>query len=304
MNATRPLSIQDKIAGLRATFLEQLPERIDRARALFERLEEDPCDPYDAVVDLHRLFHSLKGTGKSFGFRELGLSAEQAEKWTNVHINAPSTPLSADWLQQMESCIQLIASQARAINDRSSQGELLFSMAPPTTTTTPEKESRILYLCDDEVLTVEKLSDQLRCFGFTTRTFTDTRSLQAAVLERRPQAVIMDIVFPHGQNAGTSVMRLLKQTTGQGLPVIFLSSRDDFAARLAAVQAGGEAYFHKPASIMELVTALDHLTDQQSPEPFRILVIDDEPEISSYHSLILEAAGMITRQSNDPSSIL
>ncbi len=304
MTTTKKLSIQEKITALRATFLEQLPERIERAQALFARLLEDPYDPFDAITDLHRLFHSLKGTGKSFGFLKLGQAVEQAEKWTNTHLSRPTFPLSTEWLEKMEEYIYHVASQAKEINLQSGQEELLFTLTPSTAIDSAQKENRLLYICDDEILTVEKLTSQLKCFGFKTKNFTDTTTLEIAVLSDPPHAVIMDIIFPHGQNAGTNVMKSLRQTMSQNVPVIFLSSRQDFAARLAAVQAGGMAYFQKPVTIMELVTAIDNLTDQQQPDPFRILIIDDETDISAYHSLILESAGMTTRQCNDPSTTL
>ncbi|MFA6921535.1 MAG: diguanylate cyclase, partial [Gallionella sp.] len=88
------------------------------------------------------------------------------------------------------------------------------------------------------------------------------------------------------------------------IPSIFLSARDDFAARLGAVQAGSAAYFHKPARAIDLVATLDELTCRQQPEPYRILIVDDEPEIASYHSIILQESGMVTNQLSEPARVL
>jgi diguanylate cyclase (GGDEF)-like protein len=55
---------------------------------------------------------------------------------------------------------------------------------------------------------------------------------------------------------------------------------------------------------MELVVALDELTNQQKPEPYRILIVDDESAISDYHAIILQEAGMVTYQVGEPSRIL
>ena len=49
---------------------------------------------------------------------------------------------------------------------------------------------------------------------------------------------------------------------------------------------------------------LDQLTGQHQPEPYRILVVDDEAEIASYHCIILQEAGMVTYQLNEPSRVL
>ncbi|MBF0128309.1 MAG: response regulator, partial [Magnetococcales bacterium] len=79
---------------------------------------------------------------------------------------------------------------------------------------------------------------------------------------------------------------------------------DDFATRLAAVRNEGVAFCPKPTHVMELVAALESLPPPQQPDPFRILIIDDEPEIAAYHGIILEDAGMQTHHVNDPSRVL
>lgn len=140
---------------------------------------------------------------------------------------------------------------------------------------------------------------KLTCFGYQIETFSETQALQAAVLTRRPDAVIMDIHFPRAY-AGTEMLAALNQEIGQVLPAIFLSARDDFAARLGAVQAGGQAYFHKPVRAIELVAALDELTRQHEIVPFRVLIIDDEVEIAAYHSIILSGSGHIDPAAERP----
>jgi len=73
---------------------------------------------------------------------------------------------------------------------------------------------------------------------------------------------------------------------------------------MAAVQAGGEAYFLKPARISEMVVSLDLLTHREHPAPYRVLIVDDEPEVANYHSIILQEAGMVTCVLDDPSRVL
>jgi diguanylate cyclase (GGDEF)-like protein len=309
MTTTLPpvkLSAREKIAKLRETYLAQLPERIQQARACYTRLCEN-TDDHAAAVDLHRLLHSLKGTGRSFGFRELGLAAAQGEDLLIALIEGPVAALPSDWQTGLGQCLDLVemiggALQSPAGTDAGSD-EPGFTLAPAAHQSTA-KGGRLIYVCDDEPLILEQLASQLACFGYETISFTDPGVLHAAVLVRRPDAVIMDINFPQGHSAGTDVLIALRQEVSNPVPAIFLSARNDFAARLAAVRAGGEAYFHKPARANELVATLDELTRQQATEPYRILIVDDEPEISSYHAIILQEAGMATYQVNDPARVL
>ena len=307
-DATTPAkpSAREKIAKLRAAYLAQLPERIHLARALFERLQVDANDR-PAAVDLHRLLHSLKGSGRSFGFRELGSAAAQGEDVLIALIEGPPEALPANWreslgqgLDWVEMTASVLTSPAGADAGSDEPGFTLASDTDPAA----KQGGRLIYICDDEPLILEQLASQLSCFAYEVVCFTDPALLHEAVLARRPDAVIMDINFPQGHSAGTDVLIALRQETGKPVPAIFLSARSDFAARLAAVRAGGEAYFHKPARANELVAALDELTSQQAIEPYRILIVDDEPEISSYHAIILQEAGMVTYQVNDPARVL
>ncbi|GAB1392695.1 hypothetical protein MASR1M60_08580 [Rhodocyclaceae bacterium] len=300
------LSAREKIAKLRADYLAQLPERIRQAHALYERLLADAGDR-SAAVDLHRLLHSLKGSGRSFGFRELGSVAAQGEDLLIALIEGPPDSLPPNWQKGLGQSLELADMTASILCSPSGadagSDEPGFSLSAASCAAVAQG-GRLVYLCDDEPLLLEQLASQLACFGYETVCFTDPDALRVAVLTRRPDAAIMDINFPQGHSAGTDVLIALRQETGQPVPAIFLSARNDFAARLAAVRAGGEAYFHKPARANELVAAIDELTRQQATEPYRILIVDDEPEISSYHAIILQEAGMVTYQVNDPSRVL
>lgn len=300
MNTLPAPSAHERIAKLRATFLGQLPERAARVRALFEQFKLAPHDKAIAV-ELHRGLHGIKGTGRSFGFSELGAALAPGEDLAAILTES----LPEDWQKRLLNCLNQMD---LAIADAcASTGGKESDFALPTSSATLRTGSvgRVVYLCDDEVLQLEQLASQLGCFGYETVAFNNPQALYDAVLARRPDAVILDINFPQGHDAGTDVLAELKALAGErSVPALMLSERDDFAARLAAVKAGSEAYFHKPARAWDLVETLDQLTGQHKPEPYRILVIDDEAEIASYHCIILQEAGMVTQQLNEPSRVL
>jgi diguanylate cyclase (GGDEF)-like protein len=297
----QPLSAREKIEKLRATFVEQLPTRIARAHALFGRLKADSGD-HAAAVELHRFFHSLKGTGRSFGFRELGAAAAQGEDLAADLLKQPVTPEPPRWQERLGECLDLVQMRV-AGTGLPSGSDADFTLPTSTDQTITGKGARLIYICDDEAQPLEQLASQLGCFGYEIVTFTEPPQLHEAMLARRPDAVVMDIHFPQGDTAGAKVLEAVRRETGHAVPAIFLSARNDFAARLIAVQAGSEAYFQKPMRAIELVAALDAVTHQQ-PEPCRILLIDDEPEMASYHSIILQEAGMVTHQICEPSRVL
>ncbi len=310
MNASKP-TLQEKIARLRASFIAQLPKRLEEAQQQFKLLKADPCMNRVAAIDLHRTFHSLKGTGFSFGFNELAAIASDAEDYTQQLLDLPDDKTPPQWPDRIIQLLQELASQAQILvyTDLRREHPLatpFFEMNSQTEqqAASNQGKQRLIYICDDEVDQVNHLSYQLRCFGYQVENFTDTSAFDEAVQQKRPDAVVMDVHFPQGGTAGTDTLANIQKVTGQQLPAVVLSGRDDFEARLSAVRAGCLAYFTKPAKPLELATALDEVMQEESFEPYRILIVDDEPEVAQYHSLILEEAGMLVYQLSQPANTL
>ena len=60
---------KDKIARLRQRFIEQLPNRLIEGKAALRLLAEHQNE--QTIANMHRFFHSIKGTRRSFGFEKL-----------------------------------------------------------------------------------------------------------------------------------------------------------------------------------------------------------------------------------------
>lgn len=305
---TQPSSLNDKIAKLRATFIAQLPGRMAEARTLLDLLRTSP-DNAEAARSLHRYLHSLKGTGASFGFPNLSKLAGQGEHQAKTILEHRQQLTESDW-QSLAQCLnEMDALVAGAVHNdaATTPADQQIPFEIPHTSAHKNKaydKERLIYICDDEVLQAQQMGAQLECFGYRIKLFNTTAELLAAAQKKPPDAIIMDIMFPDSADEGTKVLIELRRTHHTEFPVIFISARRDFEARLAAIRAGGEAYFPKPVAALELVATLDQLTRQHPPEAFRILIVDDEPEIAQYHALILENAGMVTQITHDLETVL
>ena len=75
-------------------------------------------------------------------------------------------------------------------------------------------------------------------------------------------------------------------------PLIFISARDDWAARLAVARAGGQVYLSKPLDFAELLNSLDAVGLWADEDPYRVLVVDDEVALAQSYAAILQGAGM------------
>ncbi len=306
MNLNKP-TLQSKIARLRINFINQLPVRLENAQQQLSLLCSEAVISRSALLELHRAFHSLNGTGKSFGFMDLAEIAEAAEQYMQELVDLPDECMPTAWLDRLSDFLQQLQAQVQVLMDSDitqthPQNAPYFELSNRDTAIF-HAQSPLVYICDDEPEQVHHLVHQLRFLGYQVEHFTQTSTFREAVLNRRPDAVIMDVFFPHGRTAGTDELVSIKDVTGHKLPAIVLSGRNIFEARLSAVRAGCAAYFVKPAKPMDVASALDDLVGDKLQEPHRILIIDDEPEVAEYHSLILEEAGMLVHQIHHPGQI-
>ncbi|MEI6414648.1 MAG: diguanylate cyclase [Pseudomonadota bacterium] len=302
-------TLQDKIARLRARFIEQLPLRMAEIKRLVGTLAANPEAP-GKEESLLRQLHSLKGTSASFGLSSLNHQASQMEDLIKRCLSGmgsrdPDLPL-AELNERLAALSAATDSLVHGKIPHQEETQVPF-FEPAPTGDSPAREQRsqhLIYLCDDDPLQAEHLSTQIQCFGYQIQTFTDIDAMRQAILNRWPDMVIVNIVFPNGQHAGTDLILDLSQQAARPLFTVFISGRHDFEARLHAVRAGGVAFFQKPVRVMDLVETLDAHTDWHHQEALRILLINDEPEEAAYHAAILEEAGMNTRVSNQPRKVL
>jgi len=111
---------------------------------------------------------------------------------------------------------------------------------------------RILAVDDEEHIT-ELLAMGLGFNGFDVERCASGRAALAAVDQRRPDLVILDVMLPDLD--GFEVARRLRQQEGSGtkVPVIFLTARDATVDKVEGLRLGVDDYVTKPFSIEELI---------------------------------------------------
>lgn len=299
-------SLREKIRRLRQTFVRKLPDLIAEIEQLYAKLQQDTGSE-QLLADLYRHFHSIKGTAASFGLIELSQAAGHGEACLatlqSLHVSSRRDAL-AGVVCDLQAAIVLLHQHYSRVADEAEDFIKDDSATIEAIASGGKKHRRKVYICDDDALQAEQLAEQLSCFGYSPSVFTEPNELRAAVLSNQPAAIVMDIVFPAGASTGTELIAEMQREVRNRLPVVFMSSRTDFQARLNAVRANGEAYFIKPIRAVDMVETLDAMTHSGEPEPYRILVVDDDPEVAAYHSYILEQANMATRLLHEPEKIL
>jgi diguanylate cyclase (GGDEF)-like protein len=148
------------------------------------------------------------------------------------------------------------------------------------------------------------LLEQLRIFGITVREVESAEQVGRLVESLGDVLLVADSQRLGREPAFVEELLALKGRFGTSLRLLFYGDRDDFATRLAAVRAGGEAFFLLPVDAWALAEKIEALFKEREAPPYRVLIVDDDPEQVAYNALILQEAGMRTYAATDPKQVI
>ena len=99
-----------------------------------------------------------------------------------------------------------------------------------------------ILIVDDERMIRAGLAQLLSGAGFTVREARDGKSALAAVAERRPDLVLLDIMMP-GMDGFKVCEKLL--ATDRDLPVVFLTAKDSESDQVCGLEVGADDFLSK-----------------------------------------------------------
>ena len=115
-----------------------------------------------------------------------------------------------------------------------------------------EAEGRVLVV-DDEPNITELVAMALKYVGFDVATASSGREALTAVVDFRPDLVVLDVMMPDLD--GFEVCRRLR-ADGIRVPVVYLTARDATEDKVRGLTIGGDDYVTKPFSLEELVARI------------------------------------------------
>jgi two-component system response regulator MprA len=120
--------------------------------------------------------------------------------------------------------------------------------------------ARVLVAEDDRGVR-ESLVRALRFEGYDVEAVTDGAQALAAVDDRLPDAVVLDVMMPYVD--GLTVCRQLRERH-RSLPILMLTARHEVSDRVAGLDAGADDYLVKPYAMSELAARLRALLRRTS----------------------------------------
>lgn len=287
-------NLQQKVLRLQREYLERLPQSLALARGWINALRRGAGNEH-TLADLYRCFHNIKGTSSTLGLRAISEGSSEATEFV-AQLRRLDCQTREQAIAGLDARLSELEALACSIEFPepipTGPDESLMSYVKAGSRTGSQRGSIFLFDAAPEAMS---LANQLACFGYQISCFSTTDELRAAMHERPPDAVVMTV---------SSIDDVADLRARFAIPFLYMSGNDGFAARLKVVKAGGKAFFLKPIAAYEMVDSLDELTIAREPDPFRVLIVDDEPEMADYLSLILETSGMVSRRLNESTRIL
>lgn len=122
-----------------------------------------------------------------------------------------------------------------------------------------------ILVVEDEVKLAQFIEMELKYEGYRVSVANDGLAGLSAARETQPDLILLDWMLPG--ISGTEICRRLRET-GDQVPVILLTAKDEISDRVAGLDAGADDYLVKPFSIEELLARLRaHLRRNQEDDP-------------------------------------
>jgi len=126
------------------------------------------------------------------------------------------------------------------------------SQTSPAEPAPPRNSQQSIALVDDDRNILTTVSIALQAEGFATRVYADGETALKALLDNPPDLAIFDIKMPRMD--GLELLQRLREKSG--LPVIFLTSKDEEPDEALGLALGADDYISKPFSQRLLIARI------------------------------------------------
>ncbi|HET7333588.1 MAG TPA: sigma-54 dependent transcriptional regulator, partial [Rhizomicrobium sp.] len=163
-----------------------------------------------------------------------------------------------------------------------------------------------ILVVDDEQDIRELIAGILRDEGFETRVASDSDSALAAVQQRRPQLVVLDIWLQGSRLDGIQILNAIKQDHPD-LPVVMISGHGTIETAVASIKTGAYDFIEKPFKADRLIhvcrRALEAARLRREVDELK-LKAGDESELVGTSSAIAQLRQMVDKIAPTGSRVL
>lgn len=294
---------EQKMRELRLQYLKALPAHAKVLNEHWRRLRHVSWEA-PSVQTMYQTAHKLAGSGTTFGYESITHTARALENLLSPMLESGEVA-SAALREAIDTALQALV---RAM-DAALKGKRVAEKATATSDSAVPVaadtglNARIALVEDDEVL-AGQLRLWLEQWGCEAIWFSNPEDFEQALTQGSFDLLLLDVSFPDAPMGGVDWLATVRERRGLVVPVVMLSARTDVMSRLRALRAGAASYLPKPVAEADLKARLESLLTHREANRERVLVVDDDAQLSDWLRAAMEQAGFSVKVLNQPLGIL
>ncbi len=280
---------------LKTRFASILPGRLKNMEEIVEQSMANP-DDCEAIKEVRRLSHNLKGTASSCGFHHLGETAAKIEQTMNDVIDGKKSLDKNTW--------DTISRLVGVLHENVKQ-DFPDELPPP-----PEAKGEGAHEEDSSmanVLLVGRYNEE------ETKKFAQ-KAIVRLIYSEDPKdaiekakattldAVIIDMSDLKTDESFDLALQLRSVPGCENLPLAFIHTDEIVARRTEGMHAGASLYLKKPVKDQDMVQAIEYLIALRGRP--RILIVDDDEDFTKIIESALGKESMLVKSVNEPDNAL
>ena len=228
----------EKLKTLQQEFIFSLIERLAKLKVIEQRLMLD----WNAE-DLEQLYistHTLVGSSATFGFNRISQTAKNLEHKITPFLQSKEKP-SSEQKYSINTTFLSLEVLLNSVIIHSEEPYLVLDEDLSSIVSTIRQEdqtdddSKLILLIEDDKLLAKNIAEQIHTFGYQVKILHNSLDIKQSLLQETPRALIVDIILPEGNNAGTETIKKIranyKEILPSHIPILFISCRMDIEAR-------------------------------------------------------------------------
>lgn len=158
-------------------------------------------------------------------------------------------------------------------------------------------ERPLLLIIDNDTLATQ-WAMEANTLGIRTHIASDLSQARDLIQINRPQVVLLSLGLPGAVEESFKLLAELN-TCNPPVPVLVLTAQNRLLNRVKVARLGGRGFLQKPIPPAQLLAAVTQVLQHRHPQ-FKVMVVDDDPQVLVILRTLLEPWGFEIRTLDDP----
>jgi diguanylate cyclase (GGDEF)-like protein len=229
--------------------------------------------------------HTLAGSLSMFGFPLGGALAQKIEQiLRSPHpIEPPQAQTLQDWVIGLRQDIE------RPIGEQTSEDSAATDTA----------HRPLLLIVDSDRSLAAALATEGEHHGFRSMTASNLAIAKDLLQLHQPDIALLDLEISANLEESLALLSELRRRMPP-VPVLVFAHQSSLTKRVEVARHGGRIFLQKPFSLTQAFEAVNQVLKRTEPAQAKILVVDDDPKITSALQALLEPWGLKITTLQDP----